>query len=301
MQISTLLRQYIWLVDTIYREAPITFKDLAYRWERSYLNEGKSLFRSTFNRHREAVQDLFDLDISCKTIDGNYFYYIENDTDLRRNGIKKWMLDTISVGTIVNESKHLKSRIMLENVPSGQSFLTIISRAMQNGVTLKMVYQQFDKEPRTVEVEPYCLKLYHQRWYMLARKIDREWLIVYALDRIKQMEETSNTFELPKDFDVNEHFADNFGVLKDDTPKEHVVIRATRKLANYYRTLPLHHTQKEVCANDKYVEFTVDLCPTYDFRQEIFSQIPDIEIVSPEWLRVEMKKSLKEALDKFGG
>ncbi len=294
-----LFRQYIWLIDTIYRYGPISLADINKRWRRLDMSYGMDIARSTFNRHRDAIQDMFDIDIVCDR-SGGYKYRVENESDLRHGGIKKWMLDTISVGSIVSESKHMKSRILLENVPSGQEFLTLISIAMQNCHTLVMEYQQFGKEPRVVEVEPYCLKLYHQRWYMLARKVDREWLIIYSLDRINSLEETETSFDIDPSFDAEEYFSPYYGVIKDDgTPMEHVVLHATPKLANYYRTLPLHHTQKEVVATDKYVEFTVDLCPTFDFRQEILSQLPSLEVISPQWLREEITKSLKEALDVY--
>lgn len=294
MKISLLLRQYIWLIDTIYRYGPISLADINAKWRKCYLSEGEDIARSTFNRHREAIQDMFGIDILCQRKGGN-LYYVDNVKDIR-GGIKKWMLDTISVGTIVNESKIMTSRILLENVPSGQEFLTLITQSMQNGHTLNMEYKQFDKDPRTVEVEPYCLKLYHQRWYMLARKIDREWLTIYALDRIQDLEETNNSFKMDKDFNAKEYFSDHFGVIKDQTPCEHVVLHASHTLANYYRTLPLHHTQKEVKTTDKYVEFTVDLCPTFDFRQEILSQMPSVEIIQPLWLREKIRETLEEAL-----
>lgn len=300
MKTSLLLRRYIWLIDTIYRYGPISLADINARWMRTYLSDGEPMARVTFHRDRESIQDLFDIDIKCESREKGYGYYVENESDMKRNGIRKWMLDTITVGTIVTESQHLNKRIILENVPSGQEFLSVISRAMQNGNTLEMEYQQFGKDSRVVEVEPYCLKLYHQRWYMLARKIDREWLIVYALDRIRDLEETTNKYTIADDFDANEYFSSCFGVMKDDsTPVEHIVLRTTPRQANYLRTLPLHHSQKELKATDAYVDFSLDLSPTIDFRQEILSQMPNIEVLKPKALRDQIEATLEESIKLY--
>ena len=57
---------------------------------------------------------------------------------------------------------------------------------------------------------------------------------------------------------------------------------------DYLRTLPLHHSQKEVKRHNEYSIFEVKLSPSYDFIQEILSKGEEVEILSPEWFRDEM-------------
>lgn len=40
---------------------------------------------------------------------------------------------------------------------------------------------------------------------------------------------------------------------------------------NYLRTLPIHHSQKEVKTTPNYADFEFYLRPTFDFRQELLS------------------------------
>ena len=180
----------------------------------------------------------------------------------------------------------------MENVPSGQQHLTTIVDAMRESVALSMTYQSFwMDEPATFEVEPYCVKLFEQRWYMLGKSEGYDDLRIYALDRIKALEPTERKFKLPKKFDAVKFFEDYYGIIisDDDYDVCPVALQVDAQQSNYLRTLPLHHTQVEVERNDEYSIFEYRLCPTFDFRQKILSMGGAIEVLAPEELVYQMK------------
>ena len=57
----------------------------------------------------------------------------------------------------------------------------------------------------------------------------------------------------------------------------------------YFRTLPLHHSQKEIETEDDFSVFRYYLSPTYDFLQEILSHGCEVEVLSPTHLRYEVR------------
>ena len=59
----------------------------------------------------------------------------------------------------------------------------------------------------------YCVKVFKQRWYLLARNIGEGSLKIYALDRLHGLEQTGNNFELPKGFDAEGVFHDVIGII----------------------------------------------------------------------------------------
>ena len=63
-------------------------------------------------------------------------------------------------------------------------------------------------------------------------------------------------------------------------------------MANYLRSLPLHHSQKEVKKTDVFSLFHLSVRPTPDFIQELLSYGDSIEILSPESLRKTMKEKI---------
>ena len=118
MKTYTLFQQYIWLVKTIHRAGRITLDEINKRWLDTEMSEGMPIARSTFNRHRDAILDMFGLIIECDRKDG-FRYYIENEEVLDEETIQNWMLSTLSVGSMLSESRSVHDRILLETIPSG--------------------------------------------------------------------------------------------------------------------------------------------------------------------------------------
>ena len=289
MSTAGLINRYVWFVTTIYNRGPISLADLQHRYE-SHFGRGEELSERQFHRYTDAVEELFDIEIKYSRTQRGYV--VADREGIDNMGMRKWLIQTFSVNNILHESQELKNRILLEDVPSGQQHLTTIVDAMRESVALLMTYQSFwMDEPATFEVEPYCVKLFEQRWYMLGKSEGYDDLRIYALDRIKALEPTERKFKLPKKFDAAKFFEDYYGIIisDDDYDVCPVALLVDAQQSNYLRTLPLHHTQVEVERNDKYSIFEYRLCPTFDFRQKILSMGGAIEVLAPQDLVYQMK------------
>ena len=77
---KNLFNRYIWLVDTIYRNGKLSFKEINDKWLQTDFSEGKPIPLRTFHNHREAIQDLFDINIECNK--STHEYYIEDADQL---------------------------------------------------------------------------------------------------------------------------------------------------------------------------------------------------------------------------
>lgn len=195
-----LFKRYIWLVDTIYQAGKITFEDINNKWERCSLSDGNAIPKKTFHNHKDAIQEVFDIIIECDRKDG-YKYYIENSEDIDDDTLRNWLLNTFTVNNLISESQKLKNRIQLEEVPSGQQYLTPIIEAMRDGHKIKITYQSYWKEhSNTFEIEPYFVKIFKQRWYVIAYSEGVDKVMVYALDRIQQLAITKKRIYLPGRF-----------------------------------------------------------------------------------------------------
>lgn len=285
-----LFNRYIWLVDTIYRADGITFEEINEKWLRNSMSEGLDLPLKTFHNHRKAIEDMFDINIVCDKR-GGYKYYIENADDMEKGGVRTWLLNTFAVNNLINESHHLKRRIVFEQIPSGQNFLTPVIEAMRDGMSIEIKYKSFWRQDEyTTEVEPYFVKVFKQRWYLIARNKIKDAIRIYALDRIRALTQTGNAFVMPKDFSPEEYFYNSFGIIsQDNCPPEIVELKVYGTQKEYFRTLPLHHSQEEVENADGYSIFRYYLSPTYDFIQEILSHGCEVEVLSPQHLRDEVR------------
>ena len=130
MKTYTKFKEYIWLVNTIYHAKAITLADINKKWLETDMSEGVPLSRTTFHRHRIAIEEMFGLFIECDKRNGNK-YYIGNSDVLEEESVQNWMLSTMSVGNMVGESQSLHHRILLEDIPSGGDKLQLVMKAMK--------------------------------------------------------------------------------------------------------------------------------------------------------------------------
>lgn len=290
-----LFNRYIWLVDTIYRTKKITFEEINKRWLRTAMSEGKEIPLRTFHNHRKAIEEMFDINIECSK-QGGYYYYIENTDDIENGGLRNWLLNTFAVNNLINESHHLKRRILLEDIPSGRQYLTQLIEAMRDNLIVEITYQSYRKDnPNTFEIEPYCVKVFKQRWYVVAHSPYYNKIMIYALDRIINLHDTDKRFIYPGDFDSQAYFKFSFGIIVDeDYDVERIRIKVYYNQYPYFRALPLHHSQQEIEKTTEYIVFEYSLQPTFDFLQELLAHGNDVEVLSPQWLREEMTDITKK-------
>ena len=301
MKTAEIFKQYIWLADIIHRMKRLTLNEINERWMQTDMSGGLPMSRTTFNRHRLAIEEMFDLCIGCKESGRKSYYYIENIDVLENDKLQHWMLDALSIGKLFMENITLKDRIVLEKIPAGKHFLNPIIDAMKQNRKLVLTYRKFgQEEPYTITVEPYAIKVFKQRWYLLAKNYKRSLPTIYALDRVLSLQVTDELFEFPEDFSTERFFKDFYGVLcHADEEVERIVIRAYPPLTHYLRTLPLHHSQKELQSTPEYADFEFYLHPTFDFLQELFAQMHEVEVLEPLWLRKQMKEYLQKTLERY--
>lgn len=301
MKTAEIFKQYIWLADIIHRMKRLTLNEINERWMQTDMSGGLPMSRTTFNRHRLAIEEMFDLCIGCKESGRKSYYYIENKEVLENDNLKHWMLDALSIGNLLMDNISLKDRIVLEKIPAGKHFLNPIIGAMKQNRKLVLTYRKFgQEEPYTITVEPYAIKVFKQRWYLLAKNYKRSLPTIYAMDRMLNVQETDELFEFPEDFSTERFFKDFYGVLcHADEEVERIVIRAYPPLTHYLRTLPLHHSQKELQSTPEYTDFEFYLHPTFDFLQELFAQTHEVEVLEPLRLRNSMKEYLLKALKRY--
>jgi len=163
---------------------------------------------------------------------------------------------------------------------------------------LRVSYQRFDDDDSyEIDLEPYTLKVFKQRWYVVGKT---DSVKIYGLDRIEYLQELPTTFTLPQDFDAENYFSDCYGIINDDSIKaETVCLRFEVRQAQYIRSLPLHHTQQEVAKTDNTVDFEYFLKPTYDFVQEILRYGEFVEVLKPQWLRAEFSGKVERMRSKY--
>lgn len=301
---QSLITKYVWVIDTIHRRRKISFKKLNELWLRDDISRGVEIPKRTFDNWRYVIWDMFGINIVNENR-GQYRYYIENEEDIDKNGLRSWLFNTFCVSNALANSQSVKDRILLEYVPSGQQYLQPIVEAMKENRVINITYHSYWKdEANNFDVQPYCVKLFRQRWYMVGLSTyayyHEKGPRIYSLDRIHDLQPTDETFQLPDDWNAKAFFDDFFGIIADQRVEpETVKLKVSAGQANYIRDLKLHETQDEIQRNDEYSIFTCRLRPTFDFMQEILHDGEDMEVLEPLWLRKEIAGKIKRMWDKY--
>ena len=310
MKIPILFKEYIWLIETINRAGKITFAEINERWRRKEESGGVEFSRTTFNRHRDAIFDMFGVMIECDRKDG-YRYYIFNKEVLEEDSVQNWLFSTLSVSNMLDENVGLQHRILLESIPSGDVHLQQIIKAMRENRRIMMTYRRYGAaSANSFSVAPYCVKLFRRRWYVLVRldrlsyrdngKDDKEVLSIFSLDRIEHIELQQTKFSVPSDFDAASYFDECFGiVIGDGTKPTRIVLRAYGHEPFYMRDLPLHHTQRVIRSTEEYTDFELTMRPTSDFKGYLMSKGEWLQVLSPGWLAEDIQKWHQAAIDRY--
>ena len=304
MKTAFKFKEYIWLVETIRKARRITFAEIQEKWLRSDLSEGVELARSTFNRHRDAILDMFGIYIDCDRQNG-YTYSIGNVEVLENDSVQNWLLSTLSVNNIISESLSLQNRILLQSVPTDDGYLGMVIEAMKKSVRIAVEYRKYGTDnPNHLTFEPYCLKLFKQRWYILGHfhrdateeKPESDYFGVFSFDRILNLKLTDIKFKIDPVFDAQEYFDECYGVLVgDDTRLERIVIRAYGYERYYLRDLPIHKSQHEIGQGENFADFELYMRPTIDFSGHLLSRGSLIKVLKPQWLAEEIYNMHLEA------
>ena len=287
-------KRYVWLIETINRNDGVTFKGLNSIWQdEPELNpKEESLPQKTFYNHLKAIKEVFGIQIKLDRKDRKY-RVVMDDSDYS-GSMRRALMGTLSLNGTVEGYRNLEGRILYEDEPYVYpEWMRQILRAMKYNRRIRLDYRKYGEETITPrELCPYCLKMFRRRWYLLAQ--DGKDLKTFALDnRTLDVKELKKEFVFPKDFDADAYFHDAFGIRNGKPTEVHV--KAIRKEADYWRSAPLHPSQKEIETTDDYAVFSLNInIDAWEFVQELLSRGNRIEVLKPAELRRIMALRIEE-------
>jgi hypothetical protein len=294
--VPELVDKYVFLLQTFVDAGSrgLSLDEISSRWEARY---GSAYPRRSFINHRKAVEEVFGIVIGCDR-STNRYHIDEAESAVDKRQAVDYLINTFTVNSLLTLGKErLSGRVSVENVPSGQKYLTETMQAMLESAVLRISYRKYlSDESEERVIRPYAVKEFEKRWYIVAYSEDAEALRTYAMDRIVSMERTGESFRMPVGFNVDELFEGSYGIyLPEDEKPVIIKLRATERETAYLRDLPLHHTQMEL---DEGL-FVLRLIPNPNFIMELCKRGVGLTVLEPKELRDIVRENLKKALDAY--
>jgi len=278
------------------RKQPSTFSEISdYLAFESDLQEYNfNVSKRTFQRDIEDIRSIYNIDIQYDF--SRKVYYIEFD---EQQEINERILEAFDTFNALNITDRLSNYIHFEKRrPQGTENLYDLLHAIKNKVQISFSYQKFWEDEITHRItEPYALKEFKNRWYLLANDLKDKKVKSFALDRLSELEITKKKFQLPHDFNVNEHFKYCFGIINpnDHKPQE-IILSFDPFQGKYIKTLPLHESQVILKDNEDELLIQLTLFVTHDLLMEILSFGDSVKVIQPVSLIAEIKKTYENAL-----
>ena len=296
---SKAINRYVWLINTLMQRKSLTFKETCDLWDRSSLTDGKALAGRTFHQHREAIAELFGVEIVCDT--NTYKYSIAQPEELKNNSAQQWLFNSFAISNTIEAGRNMKDRILFEEIPSGAEYAQVVVDAMQQNRVLFVDYKPFQGEKFELYLQPYAMRVYNQRWYVVGRFKESGSIRNIALDRILRMEITDEEFSLPEEFDASDYYAHTVGIFVNEALKpQRVVWRTYGVSTEYMRSVPLHHSQREIATNgNESSDFEYHLNLTPELTSKLLSKGDWVEVLEPKELREKVKEQAQAIADLY--
>lgn len=222
-------------------------------------------------------------------------------------GITHFELFQGAVQRIVNITNQVKKEnnareldfIEFEKSPltAGGEYLERVMDHIDNREVVEMTYQAFNKDkPAIYILHPYYLKEYMNRWYVLALDQEANKVKTFGLERIKKIKALPDRHYRQSHMDFSEHFKNVIGIMiPDERQPENVIVAFTEFQSKYAISQPIHASQTQIEKSDKQgrVYFKYHLIPNFELTQKLLGWSDQVEVISPEWYREEVKNTVE--------
>lgn len=281
------------------RKHPASFAEIAdYLALESELQEYNfNVSKRTFQRDLEDIRSLYNIDIQFDFSRKVYFLDFDEQPDVNER-----ILEAFDTFNALNLSDRLSNNIHFEKRrPQGTENLYGLLHAIKNQLQIKFTYQKFWEDELTKRiVEPYALKEFRNRWYVLANDLKDNKVKSFALDRLSDLDITKKRFQFPDDFDVNRHYKYCFGIISPNGHKpEEIELSFDPFQGKYIKTLPLHESQQILIDDEDELRIKLTLFITHDFFMELLSYGENLRVIKPECLINDLKLTFKNVLKLY--
>ncbi|WP_281613406.1 WYL domain-containing protein [Flammeovirga sp. SubArs3] len=260
--------------------------------------------RTLINYKNELLSD-FHIEVIIDSKD--YTYSISKETMLDSD-LFGWMARGIE-STVLSKADN-KKFLLLDSSNDDKSnnvqFLPLLLESLHQSKGIKFKYQKFNSnENKEVELLPYYIKQYQQRWYIIGVKNDRlneKNIRCYGLDRIVGLTLQDDSFKRKPEIEAEMiYLYENAIGIFSNGNIETVILSFSNKKAPYIKKVPLHHSQQLLPKKDNpnWTNFQYQLRINEDLIYRILYYGKEVKVIEPDILKTQIKQHLEDFLKNY--
>lgn len=180
----------------------------------------------------------------------------------------------------------------------GSELLPILWEALRSRRIVEFIYTSYNTDngdPISRIVEPGILFEYRNRWYLDGWDVRKNGIRTFGLDRITNLTLSDRLISVNRTATYKNLRRHVIGVTcPTDALPERIVLRFTSLEAQYVRSLPIHHSQKELgVAPEGYIDFEIQVIPNHELEREILAYGEAVEVILPAFLKEKIERRVR--------
>ncbi|MGB0934340.1 MAG: helix-turn-helix transcriptional regulator [Lishizhenia sp.] len=211
------------------------------------------------------------------------------------------IFDRINISSNPND-KEVEQYVQFETVASvkGSDFLSPLLKAIKESKVVLFDYESFISGKRKRrKVSPLLLKEYRNRWYLVCFDIVKEMIVTYGLDRMYDLDISSQIAKKPENFDLEQFFKYAIGITANESSPEKVVFKCSNVASKYIDSQPFNFTQKIIKKGKNRTTFELDVLISEELIRSFLSYSNELEVVKPKSLRDELFKRFENSVNLY--
>jgi len=177
-----------------------------------------------------------------------------------------------------------------------------LTMAIEDRRVTFITYQSMrSTEPVSYEVYPYGIAFHRNSLYLVAHSLNHDEIRHFKIDRLSDVDVQQLQFNRRPDFDLQQYFADSFGVYRGNGQPQRIRIRFTPEVARYVEESRWHETQQLHRQRDGHLLFEVTLGDTAEIAKWILSFGANAVVLEPKRLAREICDEAKRIVNGYKG
>ncbi len=265
---------------------------------------GEERSSRTVERAIQQLREQFQLEVAYEPSQNGY--YIDWESSVTPKSLYRFLelgktMELLSTSAGSPSETLLCVHFQEQGQLKGLQFLQPILEAILKQRKIRFTHAPFHKKaPLTYVAEPYLLKEFENRWYLVATiPANGNKLRFYGVDRIWSLDVLPDTFHLDPEVNPVKAFNDRIGISTPHQGMQVVELSCNPDQAAYLKTLPLHHSQKIIKDDEDELRLQLMVEPNFELERKMLELTDCVTIRYPEWLANKVQGFLKKALERY--
>lgn len=212
----------------------------------------------------------------------------------------------------LKDFQDLQKSIKLEDHSEfeGLEMVEPLFTAIQQKLIVEFVHENYIRKTiKDYRIAPLQLREYQGRWYIVGIPLPEDNILKkdsiiksFGLARISQLRMGENfTFSIDQFNAQLRKFEQIIGLNYDEAEQQEIIeIAVTQHQYKYLDSLPIHASQyKKGEMNDGRIKISLHLIPNFELKMQLLKLGEHIEVLSPQYLRNQIKESLTQTLKQY--